>query len=337
MQVMETQGFAGVIGHEDVIRHFRKALENGKISHAYILSGDSGSGKKMLADLFAMALQCQQGKGEACGECESCKKAGHHAHPDIVYLMHDKPNLISVDEVREQIVSSAALKPYEGKHKIYIIADAEKMNQQAQNALLKTIEEPPSYAVFLLLTRSAEALLPTIVSRCVTLSLKPVPDEKVIDYLMKNNGISQYEAEIAAAFAQGNIGRAKEITADASYMTMTQQMIHLLRRISQVPIVDLVDYVREISAEKQNIQDYLDILAMWFRDVLLYKATKEIDNLIFKKEIKDIREQAVMCSYPGLEDIIQSIEKAGERLRANVTFELTMELLLLSVRENMND
>jgi DNA polymerase III subunit delta' len=333
---MAAQGFNSVIGHEDIIRHFRNALKTGKISHAYILAGDKGSGKKMLASLFAMALECEKGGEEACLECKACHKALNHNHPDIVFVSHEKPNLISVDEVREQVVNMAALKPYEGKYKVFIIADAEKMNPQAQNAILKTIEEPPEYAIFLLLTQAAEALLPTINSRCVVLNLKPVPDREVIRYLTKEYEVPQYEAEIAAAFAQGNIGRAKEIIFDDSYMTMTNQMINILRKIDRIPIVELVDYVKEISAEKQNIQDYLDILTLWFRDVLMYKATKEIDNLVFKKEMKDIREQAVKCSYPGLEEILQSIQRAEERLRANVTFELTVELLLLSIRENMN-
>ena len=333
---MAGQGFESVIGHEDIIRHFQKALETEKISHAYILSGDKGSGKKLLAGLFAAALECEKGGSEPCCECLSCRKVMNRTHPDVIYVEHEKPNLITVDEVRRQIVSSSQMKPYEGKRKVYILPDAEKMNAQAQNAILKTIEEPPEYAVFLILTQSVDALLPTIVSRCVVLNLRPLPDRMVADYLMKEFGTERYQAEVAAAFAQGNIGRARDIVRDDDYMVMTQNVIRLLRRIGELPITEMVDYVREISEKKQNISDYLEILTLWFRDVLMYKATKEIDNLVFKKEMKDIREQAVTCSYPGIEEILQSIERAGARLRANVTFELTMELLLLSIRENMN-
>ncbi|MDO4478992.1 MAG: DNA polymerase III subunit delta' [Lachnospiraceae bacterium] len=333
---MQDMGFNSVIGHEDIIHHFRAALTTGKISHAYILAGDKGSGKKMLAGIFAAALQCEDRESDPCYQCESCRKAQHQNHPDIIRLVHDKPATISVDDIREQVVAAAALKPFESRYKIFIIGDAEKMTPQAQNALLKTIEEPPAYAVFLLLTQSLEALLPTIVSRCVTLNLKPLPDRKIAEYLMAVHHIPAYDAEIAAAFSQGSIGRAREVVLEENYMVKTEETINLLRRINKWTMKEMVDYLKTITSEKLNIQDYLDILRLWFRDVLMFKATKEIDNLIFKKEMKDIREQAVKCSYEGLEDILRSITRAEERLRANVSFELTVELLLLSVRENMN-
>lgn len=115
-------------------------------------------------------------------ECHSCKQAAGKNQPDIIYVSHEKPNTISVDDIRTQLNNDIVIKPYSSKHKIYIVDEAEKMNQQAQNALLKTIEEPPAYAVILLLTTNAESFLPTILSRCVTLNLKAVPDEKIKNF-----------------------------------------------------------------------------------------------------------------------------------------------------------
>jgi DNA polymerase-3 subunit delta' len=128
----------------------------------------------MLAESFAMALQCETGKAEACMQCRSCHQAMEHNQPDIIYVTHEKPNIISVDDIRHQLNNDIVIKPYSSKFKIYIIDEAEKMNIQAQNALLKTIEEPPAYAVILLLTTNADGFLPTILSRCITLSLKTV-------------------------------------------------------------------------------------------------------------------------------------------------------------------
>lgn len=133
-------GFEEIVGHEQIVTHLKSAMKLGKVSHAYILSGEKGCGKKLLADVFAETLQCEKGGTEPCGSCHSCVQAQSGNHPDIIHLMHEKPNSISVDDVRTQIVNDVLIKPYSGKYKIYIVPDAEKMTAAAQNALLKTTE-----------------------------------------------------------------------------------------------------------------------------------------------------------------------------------------------------
>ena len=135
-------GFKDIVGHEQIIEHLKNAISLEKVSHAYILNGPESSGKMMIAEAFAMALQCENHDVEGCMECRSCEQAIDHNQPDIIYVTHEKPNNISVDEIRAQLNNDIAIKPYSSKYKIYIIDEAEKMNQQAQNALLKTIEEP---------------------------------------------------------------------------------------------------------------------------------------------------------------------------------------------------
>ena len=162
-------GFQDILGHEQIIEHLQNAIKTDKVSHAYILDGPDMSGKKMIADAFAMTLECEKKGTEPCMECHSCKQALGKNQPDIIYLQHEKPNTISVDDFRSQINNDIGVKPYSSPYKVYIVDEAEKMNVQAQNALLKTIEEPPAYAVILLLTNNAEIFLPTIISRCVPL------------------------------------------------------------------------------------------------------------------------------------------------------------------------
>lgn len=145
------QGFQKVVGHQEIITHLQNAISMNKVSHAYLFGGESGSGKKMMASLFAMALQCEKHGTEPCMECPSCKKAQSQNHPDIIYVKHEKPNTISIDEIREQLINDVTIKPYSSPYKIYIIDEAQKLTLQAQNALLKTIEEPPAYAVVMLL------------------------------------------------------------------------------------------------------------------------------------------------------------------------------------------
>ena len=204
--------FKDVVGHKNIIKYISSAVQADAVSHAYILNGERGSGKRLLANLFAMSLQCQNRAedGEACGKCQSCKQAQSGNQPDIIKVTHEKPNTISVDDIRTQVNNDIVIKPYSSKYKIYIIPEADLMSAQAQNALLKTIEEPPEYAVIMLLTENAEALLPTIRSRCVMMKLRNIKDQLVKKYLMEHLHVPDYQAEIDASFAQGSIGRAKE-------------------------------------------------------------------------------------------------------------------------------
>ena len=241
---------------------------------------------------------------------------------------------ISVDDIRKQINEDIQIKPYSGKYKIYIMADADLMTVQAQNALLKTIEEPPSYAVIFLLTENADSLLPTICSRCVMLKLRNIKDQLVKKYLMEQLQIPDYKAELCTAFAQGNIGRAIMLASSDHFNEIRDEAVQLLKYIDTMELPELMDAVKRITVYKIEITDYLDILMIWYRDVLIYKATKNIDRVIFGEELEFIRERAKKSSYEGIETILKALEKAKERLKANVNFELVMELLLLTIKEN---
>ena len=327
-------GFKDVVGHSEIIQYIQKAVTEDKVSHAYILNGEKGSGKKMLANLFAQTLQCEKGGAEPCHECHSCKQAASGNHPDIIRVTHEKPNSISVDDIRVQINEDIQVKPYNGKYKIYIVPDADMMTVQAQNALLKTIEEPPAYAVILLLTENADSLLPTICSRCVMLKLRNIKDQLVKKYLMEQLQVPDYKADVCTAFAQGNIGKATMLASSEHFNEIKDEAVRLLKNIDTMELGDLVEAVKRISAYKIEITDYLDILMIWYRDVLIYKATMNIDRLIFSEEIDSIRERAKKSSYEGIETILEALEKAKARLRANVNFDLVMELLLLTIKEN---
>lgn len=325
--------FNNIIGHEEIIRHLKNAMSTGKVSHSYIFTGGAGAGKKLLANTFAMTLQCEEGGTEPCQKCDSCKKAIGKNHPDIIVVNHEKQGSISIDEIREQVIHDVAIKPYCSPYKIYIIPDAEMLTPQAQNALLKTIEEPPEYAVIMFLTNNADALLPTIQSRCVRLDLKVVDDSLVKKYLMERLHVPDYQAEIDVSFAQGSIGRAKEVATSEEFSKMTQNALKILKYANKMEVYELAEEIKKLSEEKHNINDYLDIFQFWFRDVLMFKATREIDNLVFKQEINFIKEQAREKSYENLEKILEAIARTKVRLRANVNFELAMELLFLTIRE----
>lgn len=327
-------GFEKIVGHEQIVTHLKNAMKLGKVSHAYILSGEKGCGKKLLADVFAETLQCEKKGTEPCRSCHSCIQAESGNHPDIIHVTHEKPNSISVDDIREQVVNDVLIKPYSSEYKIYIIPDAEKMTAAAQNALLKTIEEPPAYAVILLLANNASALLPTILSRCVMLSMKPVADDKVKQYLMEHVQVPDYEADVCVAFAQGNVGKAIQLAASDDFNELKASALQLIKRLHDIDLYEMTEAVKQISEYKLKINDYFDLMMIWYRDVLYYKATKDVNGLIFKDEVYDIKRQAEQSSYNGIEEILQALSKAQVRLNANVNFDLMIELLLLTIKEN---
>ena len=329
-------GFKDVVGHKNIIKYIQNAVTADAVSHAYILNGERGSGKKMLANLFAMSMQCENRDedGDACGKCQSCKQAMSGNHPDIIRVTHEKPNTISVDDIRVQVNDDIVIRPYSSKYKVYIIADADMMTVQAQNALLKTIEEPPSYAVIMLLTENAEVLLPTIRSRCVMMKLRNIKDQLVKKYLMEQLEVPDYKADVCVAFAQGNMGKAIMLAHSECFNEIKDEAVHLLRNIDEMTVPELMEAVKRCMTYKLEINDYLDIIAIWYRDVLIYKATKSVDRVVFSDQMKYIKERARKSSYEGIENILDALEKAKARMKANVNFELVMELLLLTIKEN---
>ncbi len=327
-------GFEDIIGHEQIIEHLQNAIELDKVSHAYILNGEKGSGKMLLADAFALTLQCEKQDRIPCLKCHSCRQALSGNQPDIIHVTHEKPGVITVDEIRSQLVNDIQVKPYSSPKKIYIIDEADLMNPQAQNAILKTIEEPPSYGVIIMLTSNSSSLLPTILSRCVQLNIKPVKDSVLKRYLMERLKVPDYKADLSIAFARGNVGKAVKLAQSENFDVIKQDALNMLRYLEDMELYEVIEWVKKITEYKLEINDFLDILTVWFRDVLLFKATNDVNMLIFKDEVGEIKRRAARSSYGGLEEIVNSIEKAKVRLNANVNFDLTIELLLLTIKEN---
>ena len=326
--------FKDIIGQEQIKAHFKTMVESGQVSHAYIIHGEQSSGKDFIARIFATALQCESKETAPCGECRSCKQAANGNQPDIIFVQHEKPNTIGVEDIRTQIVNDMGIKPYSSPYKVYIINEAEKMTVQAQNAILKTLEEPPEYAVILLLTTNVNSLLPTILSRCVVLNMKPVSDSLVRKYLMEQMEIPDYKAEVCVAFARGNIGKARLLAASEDFENVKNEAVSLLKYIQDMELHEIIAAIKKINDYKLEINDYLDIMAIWYRDVLLFKATKDVNHLVFREEIQTLRNIARRSSYEGIEGVIQALQKAKNRLDANVNFELTMELLMMEIKEN---
>ena len=229
--------------------------------------------KHTLADAFAAALQCEtlqavltekHSEGsekdaythcDSCGECRSCHQIQRHNHPDLIYVTHEKENTISIDDIREQVIGDIQVRPYNNRRKVYIIPDAQLMNTHAQNALLKTLEEPPEYAVILLLTTNAGVFLDTIRSRCILLDLKPVRDDQVMHYLMEHVQIPDYQAKLCAAFAQGSIGRAMALANSEDFQDLRELALRTVRKAGDLDASRINEITEELATQKKNIYD----------------------------------------------------------------------------------
>ncbi len=326
--------FKDIIGQESIKKHLQTAIKTGNLSHAYIINGEYGSGRQTIASALAKTIQCQSKTDDtdACGVCTSCKQAESHNHPDIKYITHDKTS-ISVNDIREQLNNDISIKPYSSEYKIYIIPDANKMTEQAQNALLKTIEEPPVYAIIILLTENCDNLLPTIRSRCVTLTMNPVEKDKICTYLENKFQLEPEQAQIAANYCQGNIGKAIRFASSSDFIEMKNQVLKLLKNLDSMDIASIIDTIKEFSTHKNDINDYLDLMLLWYRDVLMFKVTKDANLLLYSDEYSAISEQATKRDYENIENIIAAIDKAKVRLKANVNFDVTIELMILAMKD----
>lgn len=326
-------GYEQIVGHEEIIEHLKTAVKKNKVSHAYIINGEEGAGKGLTARIFAEALECEEKTGEPCGRCKSCIQAQSGNHPDIIWVTHEKAS-IGIDDIRSQVNGNLMIKPYSSPYKIYIIPDAQKMTEQAQNALLKTIEEPPAYGLFLLLSNQLDHILPTIQSRCVLLNLKALDPNLIKENLMKNYSIPDYVATLSADFAQGNMGRAVRYALSDEFEKAKEEVLHLLRHIDAMEINDIMEAVKKMAAHKLDIEDYIDLMILWYRDVLMLKVTNNPNLLLYKEEYKYISRQASKKEFEGIEKIIAAMNKAKIRLNANVNFDMAIELMLLTVKEN---
>ena len=327
--------FSDIVGQEQIKEHLQTAINQNMIGHAYIINGERNCGKEFLAKVFAECIECEdQRDGEPCGQCHACIQAESKNHPDIIYVSHEKPNVIGVDDIRSQINSTVDIMPYSGPKKIYIMNEGELMTVQAQNALLKTLEEPPEYVCIIILTNNLEVFLPTIISRCVVLNFKPVRDDLIKEFLMESMKIPDYKAAVCVAFARGNVGKARLLAKSEEFDKVKEEAVSLLKNIRDMDVYEIVAALKKINEYKFDINDYLDIFSIWYRDMLMFKATHDANGLVLKDELPAISQAADKSTYEGIEIILDALDKSKQRIRANVNLELTMELLMITIKEN---
>ena len=323
-----------VLGQNHIKEYLVKAVETGLISHAYIIEGNKGTGKFELAKEFAKALQCESPVGGCyCGNCPSCKKVDSGNHPDIKYVEREKATL-GVNIIRDEINGDVEILPYSSKHKIYIIKECETMTVEAQNALLKTIEEPPEYAVFMLLTSNINTFLPTIISRCTILNMRPVGDDAVVNALRMELGASEYDARLTAAYAGGNIGKARESYSSEEFKEIKNLVLKVMANVKMARMLDLKNYTEELNKWEEEFGTIIELMNLWFRDILIYKSTEDKSRIVFAEYGEQIMEFAQSIPYDRLSFIFKAIDDAKSRKSHNVNPKRNIEMLLLQIKQS---
>ena len=330
--------FKDVFGQETIKKNLQRAIQTGRISHAYILNGEKGMGKHDMAEAFAAALLCERHGEDACGECRNCRRVAERNHPDVIWIRpQDKEKAILAREIRERLNNDMAIRPYESDHKIYIIEEAHNLRREGQNAILKTIEEPPEYGIVLLLADNLQGLLPTILSRCVKLDFVPEKDSKICARL-EERGISHDQASMLAAYALGNLGKAIRMAEDEEFIDLHSDVMDLIKNVSGYDDADVLQRAEYLSEKyKGRLNEMIDLLEVWYRDVLLYKSTDRAEGLMLGSMGFQIRQHAKAQSFRQLGNINEAIKIANERARsksADSSGRLITEQLLLSIKEN---
>ena len=334
-------GFRDIVGQTHIRGILQRTVRDNSVSHAYMLAGEEQAGKTFVARVFAQALVCEHkgADGEPCGDCPSCRKVISDAHPDVRVVVHEKESSIRVQEIIEQLVQDAYLTPYAAERKIYIVPDAQLMTRDAQNKLLKTLEEPPSYVTILLLTTGTEAMLQTVKSRCVPLMLRPVPTPELEAFLKETQGASDYNASLAARFARGNTGRALAFAADPSFEARARETMRLMETLSGLTVSTVNQRLRELAeqgaSERGVREEVLHLIRCLLRDLMVCKATGEKDRLILGEQWEYIRDTAAGTSFRQLTELGEALRTARGRIEANVNPAYALELFFLAARDSL--
>jgi len=325
--------FAHIIGHERHITLLKRALAEGTLAHALLFTGLKGVGKRTLAWAAAAALLCDRSlSGEACGMCESCRRFDQGQHPDFMEVAPRQKD-ITIDQIRD-VRNSFRIGPVMGKHRVVLIRDASAMNAYASNALLKTLEEPAPGNFLFLTTGDEHDLFPTIVSRCRHIRLNPLSSMLVAENLVSQTGISSSTADTVARLCGGSYGRALAMAEgwddpENDILALRRDFIQKLQGLDKSDTVGLLALARELDQLKDDVLEFLEMLKIWFRDLLLHLHGVSGDRYANADLVQLISQHPGKESEETIMTKLDLIEKARRNLLNNASRLLTVEVLIL--------
>lgn len=318
-----------IFGHDWAVEMLQGHVLHGSLRHAYLITGPGGVGRRTLATRLAQAVNCQTptAPGVPCGNCRICKQieAGQNIDLMVVQAEHEGGTL-KVEQVRE-VQKFLSLQPYQSPFKIVIFLRFQEANPNAANALLKTLEEAPSYGLLLLTADNAEQLLPTIVSRCEVMRLRSLPVDATCAFL-ESRGIDTEKAHLLAHLANGRPGYALRLADDEKVLAFRAEKLDDLRRLLASPLRERFGYAEKLAKDKEALRRALFLWLSWWRDVMLSAAGAKTDltNVDRGEEIIDV---SGYLSLPIARKITAAIEDSIEKLDKNVNARLLVEVTLM--------
>ena len=320
-----------LIGHEWAVDMLKKHVVNGTVRHAYLFAGPPGLGRRTLAIRFAQVLNCQKpsDSGVPCGECRDCKQIAAMQHADLTVVQADtQGGTLKVDQIREAR-RTLTLKPYQANYRVALFLRFQEANDNAANALLKTLEEAPSYAVLILTADNPEQLLPTIVSRCEVLRLRPLKIEEV-QKALENTGIESGKAKLIAHISGGRYGYARRLVEDGVLLEKREERLNDLQGLISASRVEKFAYADKLSKDKESMRQAVLIWLSYWRDVMLRsaRAATPLVNVDRNLEIEDL---ASRLDLSTARSIVSGLEGVLEKMERNVNTRLLAEVLLLDL------
>jgi DNA polymerase III subunit delta' len=318
-----------MLGHEWAVDMLYQHVARGETRHAYLFCGPPGLGRRTLALRLAQALNCETpiAAGIPCRECRNCKQIAAMRHPDMnVVQAETEGGTLKVDQVRE-VQRALSLKPFQSMYRVALFLRFQEANDNAANALLKTLEEAPSYAVLLLTTDNPEQLLPTIVSRCEVLRLRPLP-LAVVETDLIRHGVDADRARLLAHISGGRPGHARKLVDDEALLEIREERLNDLQTLLPAPRVEKFSYADKLSKDRDSMRQTILIWLSYWRDVMLRtaQARTSLVNIDRNMEIESLAER---LDLPTARRVVNDLESALEKMERNVNARLLAEVLLL--------
>lgn len=327
--------FDSIIGQPVLVGSLKRAVQEDKVANGYVFCGPKGSGKKLTAGVFASALNCRSMEdNKPCGTCTSCRKVESGNHPNIDVIRPTGAS-IKIKQVRE-LITRVAKKPYESGYKVVILEEADKMTQDAQDAFLKTLEEPPEQTIFILLVQNQNSLLPTVLSRCQVFNIRKISKQQIEKYLFENYKLDKEQITFAAASANGIIGRAIEILNNKELQDLRKLYVSLAGKFANGSYTEISMAAAELAESKAEAERLLDFMLSWYRDILIYKQNCEKQVLLNSDHADIIERQAQMLDENKLNRIIEIIKRTISYVNHNVGIKNSVDSMLLNIMEVYN-
>lgn len=305
------------IGHENIIRSFDMAIASEKLSHAHLIVGEDGLGKSVVAKDFALKI---------------LGKKDNKQYADILEFRNSKKS-VGVDEIRK-IIDETNKKPYEGDKKVVIIYDGDKLTTQAQNAFLKTIEEPPKGVYIIILSENIEAILNTIRSRCQIHKLKRLSVDEIRKFISKKyDDLDSKYIDIINTFSDGIPGRAEKFIEDNVFNELRALILDIIKKIGEKNINNIIKYEENLIKYKDFYEEILNIFLLYIRDIIMYKELGNDNYILNRDKIHEIKELSNMLSFKTLDLMINVINETRYNLDSNVSASMTFDVMLLNMLE----